>query len=110
MIVHDIDNNRLILHPSYLGLYQDEYEIQELYQDINSFLGLEPKQQNAESMVHVTHAIINRWKNISDGISERGIGVVGLLFLDILKIDGETCNKKWVFFFIRFVTFASNYV
>ena len=45
MLLHDVNNNILISLLSYSVVYQDDYEISELYQDINIFV-LEPKQNN----------------------------------------------------------------
>ena len=64
----------------YSGIYQDEYEKLDLYQDINNFWGLEPKQKNVETVLHFTHEIINIWKYISHNILKRGMGVVSLSF------------------------------
>ena len=58
MIFHDINNNILISHPSYLVAYQDEYEIWELYQEINMFWGWNTKPKTSVgTVVHVIHAI-----------------------------------------------------
>ena len=62
MSIHDIDNNILNSGAGLLGVYQDKYEKWELYQEINSILvGTKPKII-AETVLHVTHAIINIWK------------------------------------------------
>ena len=40
--MHGINDNKLIPHLSYLGVYQDEVKTRELYKEINIYLGLEP--------------------------------------------------------------------
>ena len=42
MIIHGINDNKLIPHLSYLGVYQNEVKTRELYKEINIYLGLEP--------------------------------------------------------------------
>ena len=37
MLLHDINNNILISHPSYYAAYQDKYEKYDLYQELNMF-------------------------------------------------------------------------
>ena len=41
---YDINDNRIISHPSYSGVYRDESEKLELYQEI-MFFGVETKQK-----------------------------------------------------------------
>ena len=45
--------------------------------------------------MHLTHEIIKNEK-IAYYILERGLGVVGLLFLTITKIDGEMCTASFL--------------
>ena len=59
MILHYTNNNIIISHPYYLGVYQDESENSELYQEI-IVLGVGTKTKTtAETVVRVTHAITN---------------------------------------------------
>ena len=44
MLLHNINNNILISNPYFLGIYQDESEKWDIYQDIDIFLGLEPNK------------------------------------------------------------------
>ena len=60
MLLSYKNNNTLTSYPSSLGVYQQEYENWDLYQEINIF-GLEPKPENAELVVHTTPEIINTW-------------------------------------------------
>ena len=45
MIICGINYNRIIPHPFYLGVYQDEANKLELYKVINNIFGLKPNQQ-----------------------------------------------------------------
>ena len=59
-LLHDINNNILISHPSYSGVYQDRYEKWELHQEINDYFGWNQKQsKTAETVVNVTPSILN---------------------------------------------------
>ena len=65
MLIHYINNNIQISHPSYSGVYQDEYKKLEIYQEINIFWGWNQNKKTVETAVHVTRAIINIRKNIT---------------------------------------------
>ena len=58
MLLNNINNDILIYHPSYSGVYQDEFE-----NDISTnryiVLGIGIKTKNAETVVCVAHARIN---------------------------------------------------
>ena len=60
MLLHNINNNILIYHPSYPDLYQDEAKKRELQKEINIYfwVGTKPKK-TYNTVVHLTHAIIN---------------------------------------------------
>ena len=58
VFIQNINYNILIFGTFFLYGYQDESEKWELYQGINVFL-LELKQKTAETVVHITHTIIN---------------------------------------------------
>ena len=61
MLLHNINNNIPIYHPSYPGVYQYEYEKLEIYSDIVFGVGTKQKK-TVETAVKVTHAIFNIWK------------------------------------------------
>ena len=107
MLIYCIDNNIIISHPFYSGLFQDESKNWYLYQDISIFVGLEPKIKTTKTAVQVIHAIINMWKN-SSIYYLMGVGCSRLLSF-IPNIDGETCTASWVFL-IRFSDFTTNHV
>ena len=79
MFIHDIDKS--ILHSSarFSSLYQDKYEMWELYQEINTFLGWnQTEKKTAETEVHVTHARINTKSKDTPLSSWKGLCVWGL--------------------------------
>ena len=59
MLLHGINDDILISNPSYSGVYQYETEKLELYKEINIYFRLEPSKKTAETVVQITHAIIN---------------------------------------------------
>ena len=59
MFIHDIDNNILNSGVRFLRVYQDEYEMWEIYQEINMFwVGSKPKKTD-KTVVNDNNAIIN---------------------------------------------------
>ena len=50
MFIHEVNNNIRIYGTFFMSGYQDESKKQELYQEINIFGGLEPKQKTAENV------------------------------------------------------------
>ena len=56
MILHYINNNLLISNRSSSGVYKDEYENLELYQEMNISGVVTEIKKTAELAVHVTHA------------------------------------------------------
>ena len=57
MILQDINDNILIYHSSYSGVYQENLKMRALPRD--SFLGWNQTKKTDETVLHVTHAIIN---------------------------------------------------
>ena len=55
MLIQGINDNILIPHLSYLGVFQDEAKKLHLYKEINVFWGLEPNPQKTDKTgVHVS--------------------------------------------------------
>ena len=81
MLLNHINNNIIIPNPYNSGVYQDEYEKWDFYQEIDIFL-VETKQKTANQNIKTAHDIF-----------ERGLGFVGLS----ISKKGEQWTKKWVF-------------
>ena len=60
-----------------------------------NIFGVGTKKQAAETVVHITQEIINISENGTQ-FFERGLGVVGLSFLNKTNDEG-TCTAEWVF-------------
>ena len=58
IFIHYIDNYILNFGNSFFIVYQDKSDMRVLSRD-KYFLGLKPPKKTAETVVHVTHAIIN---------------------------------------------------
>ena len=54
VILHGINDNVIIPHLSYFGVYQNEEMLLYLYKEINNVLGLEPNQKTDIILVHVS--------------------------------------------------------
>ena len=76
MLLHNINNNILISHPYYLGVYQYESKNESSTNRL-MLLYFNQIKKNAEIAVHITHSILNRWKNILRH-SQKGAGEVAL--------------------------------
>ena len=61
------------------------------------FFGLEIGKKTEETVMHVTHEIINI-QNVFHYIFERRLGVVGLSIKTPPQNYGETLTAKWVLF------------
>ena len=89
MLIHEINNNILNYGVLFLGGYQDKYENWELYQDMDDFWGYNP-QKISETVVHVTHSIINIWKNTPTNF-KKGAGCSGIIVFNWSQKLTEKC-------------------
>ena len=78
MLLCGINDNILIPHPSYSGVYQDETKKVRNLSRYKYVLGVEPNKENWKTVVHFYLSTLDMYLFLSDHyIFERGLGVMG---------------------------------